>query len=242
MFGKRSGGGRRKFGKSFKRKATKRGGGVRTRTVQGAPMRPIVAAGSNTLVYRKHMSYGSSALQTTSPGGSNLGQGYQLSFDAAAFGNQVLRMLAAFDSYAIVNVRVTLIPQANMFMTIPGGTNIAGPLGVTLLAVDIDGALSGGPPASAVGILAHENVKTARHDQYLSSGWFQPKPSTQLLDGVNTALTIPKLGELTWIDSTNSNNINHWGVLVWVDPPQVSGTIQRYDLKVEAVIAYRIAV
>lgn len=231
--------GTRKTGRSYKRKAVRR---PRSRLCAGAPMRPITALGTTTSVYRKHTSYSSSALQTTSPGGTNAGVGYLLSVDLAAFGAQATRMLAAFDQYAIVNARVTLIPQANSFPVVPGATAICGPLGVTVMAVDIDGALSGSPPPSAISVLSHENVKTATHDKTMSTGWFQPKPCFVVSDGTVAGVASAPMGQLTWVDSTNSGSLAHYGVVIWIDIPQVASTIVRYDLKVEAVVAYRIGV
>ena len=234
---------RRRFAKrSFKRRSSRRQPGGRS-SHGGWPHRPIRAC-KGEVVYREFMSFTTSAIATTvgaGPGFVPAGAGYIFAANMGGFGLAATSMLAAYDEYAFVNLRMTLIPQSDTFApaVVSGPGFISGPIGTTFLCVDTDSTATGSTPVNSAAIIRHDNCKEAPHNRKLSTGWFQPKPALLAYDPTMVAVgyAMPPHG-LCWIDGS-SPTVDHCGVQVWVDPPLQTNFVVRYNVRFDAVVAFR---
>lgn len=217
-------------------------GAIRARRAFLGPTRPIAAPGAaSRIIYRK-MRFWDTAIETGISGGLEIGVGKNMALQLNAFATSA-NMVSAYDEYAIVNWRVTLYPAQSMSVALPktGGV-LLGNLAVYGLAIDLNGGAS--TPSSIADILAYDGAKTTTVNRRLSTGWFTPKPSTLMYNGMTPAFGVPEGADgLNWLRSVD-DTAGHYGVLIYVEPSSFTTTqvsSSAFNVLQEVMVAFRVA-
>lgn len=233
-----------------KKRGFRRIGGPKARATDGTkgpsqvlrvPRPPVgfrpVRAGTGTGIIRwiTSKAYYSGFFATTAPAGVPTGVYAQILFTLGQAPN-ASQLVALFDQYCISKVKVTFFPRwsvDDVEGTAAGNGNISS----IFVVRDTDGAPT--PFANSAAAMLHENVVVKRTNVPFSLT-MSPKPAS---DYYKTAITTGygaagALDGLNWIDCVDST-VPHYGMDVWLDPPNKTGFITTYDCMVELKIGLR---